>query len=231
MRSTSWASAMKRLAALAEIPKQFPQSRWINDAKALQVEIQQAKGAGGASPESQSDEDLKVLAINALMNSEPERAIPLLEKVINDPKNTLGIKGRALFVLSQVRSDKAREIVAQYAKGGSNPDLQIRAVGYLGAFRSKESQQTLADVYAANTDIAVRRAVLRLSQYSGGVSGESRPAKHYRSILSRLRQPACRLLASAGVEPRIQPVRAEWTTAGTYDATHHARPLRLLHRP
>ena len=33
-------------AALAEIPKQFPQSRWINDAKALQVEIQQAKGTG-----------------------------------------------------------------------------------------------------------------------------------------------------------------------------------------
>ncbi len=148
------------LAALAEIPKQFPQSHWINDAKALQVEIQQAKGAG-ASPESQSDEDLKILAINSLMNTEPDRAVPLLEKVINDPKNNLGIKGRALFVLSQVRSDKAREIVSQYAKGGSNPDLQIRAVGYLGAFRSKDSQQTLADVYASVSDVSVKRAVLR----------------------------------------------------------------------
>jgi tetratricopeptide (TPR) repeat protein len=148
------------LAALAEIPKQFPQSRWINDAKALQVEIQQAAGTG-ASPENQSDEDLKLIAINALVNSEPDRAVPLLEKVINDPKNNLGIKGRALYVLAQIRSDKAHDIVAQYAKGGSNQDLQIRAVSYLGAFRSKDSQQTLSDVYAANTDIAVRRAVLR----------------------------------------------------------------------
>ena len=82
---------MRRWPRSAEIPKQFPQSRWINDAKALQVEIQQASGTA-VSPESQSDEDLKLLAINSLMNSEPDRAIPLLEKVVNDPKNNLGIK-------------------------------------------------------------------------------------------------------------------------------------------
>jgi len=148
------------LAAVGEIPKQFPQSRWIGDAKALEQEIRQASGQG-VSPENQSDEDLKLLAINALMNSEPDRAVPLLEKLINDPKNSLGIKGRALFVLAQSRSDKAREIVAQYAKSGSNPDLQIRAVQYLGTYRSKDSQQTLADVYASVADVNVKRAVLR----------------------------------------------------------------------
>src|SRR5580692_8900711 len=148
------------LAALAEIPKQFPQSRWINDANALKAEIQQASGTA-ASPENQSDEDLRLLAINGLMNSEPDRAVPLLEKVINDPKNNLGLKGRALFVLAQSRSDKARDIVAQYAKNGSNPDLQIRAVQYLGTYRSKESQQTLGDVYASVSDVNVKLAVLR----------------------------------------------------------------------
>jgi tetratricopeptide (TPR) repeat protein len=148
------------LAALAEIPKQFPQSRWINDANALKAEIQQAAG-NAVSPESQADEDLKLLAINALLNSEPDRAIPLLEKVINDPKNSLGIKARALFVLAQSRNEKGREIVAQYARNGSNPDLQIRAVTYLGTYRSKDSQQVLADVYASVNDVAVKRAVLR----------------------------------------------------------------------
>jgi tetratricopeptide (TPR) repeat protein len=148
------------LAALAEIPKQFPQSRWIGDANALKVEIQQASG-NPVSPDSQSDEDLRILAINSLMNSDSERAIPLLEKVLNDPKNNLGLKSRALFVLAQSRSDKGRAIVLQYAKSGANPDLQIRAVIYLGTFRSPASQQALADVYAANTDLAVRRAVLR----------------------------------------------------------------------
>lgn len=148
------------LAALAEIPKQFPQTRWTADANALKLEIQEAAGHP-ASPESQADEDLKLLAINALVNSEPERAIPLLEKVLNDPRNTLGIKARALFVLAQTRNDKARDIVARYAKSGSNPDLQIRAVTYLGTFRSTDSQQILADVYASVNDVAVKRAVLR----------------------------------------------------------------------
>jgi tetratricopeptide (TPR) repeat protein len=147
-------------AALAEIPKQFPQSRWINDAKALQVEIQQSAGRP-VSPDSIDDQDLKLVAINALMNSEPERAVPLLEKVLNDPKNNLSLKSKSLFVLAQSHSDKAREIVAAYAKSGSNPDLQIRAIGFLGTARSKDSQQILADIYAANNDTAIRRAVLR----------------------------------------------------------------------
>jgi tetratricopeptide (TPR) repeat protein len=148
------------LAALGEIPKQFPQSRWINDAKALEAEVRQASGQG-VSPESQGDEDLKLLAINSLINSDPERAVPLLEKLIQDPKNPPRLKERALFVLAQSRSDKAHEIVGQYAKGGSNPDLQLRAIEYLGTFRSKDSQQLLADVYAQSSDVNAKRAVLR----------------------------------------------------------------------
>jgi hypothetical protein len=148
------------LAAVAEIPKQFPQSRWINDAKALEVEVRQASGQN-VSPESQSDEDLKLLAINALMNSDPDRVVPLLEKVINDPRNPPSLKKRALYVLAMNRSDKARDIIVQYAKGGSNPDLQLRAVEYLGTYRAKDSRQALADIYASTGDVNVKMAVLR----------------------------------------------------------------------
>src|SRR6266404_1712622 len=147
------------LATLAEIPKQYPQSRWINDAKALEVEVKQASGP--VSPDTIDDEEIKLVALNALMNSEPERALPLIEKVLNEPKNSPAVKKRALYVLAQSRSDRAREIVGQYAKNGSNPDLQLAAVDYLGTFRSKESRQTLADVYASVNDVSVKRSVLR----------------------------------------------------------------------
>jgi tetratricopeptide (TPR) repeat protein len=181
------------LAALAEIPKQFPQSRWVNDAKALQVEIQQASGKP-VTPDSVSDEDLKLLAINALMNSEPDRALPLLEKLINDPKNNLGIKGRALYVLAQTRSDKSHEIVAQYAKSGSNQDLQIRAVGYVGSFRTKEGQQVLGEVYTANSDVAVRRAVLRAMSNSRDAAHLLNAAKTEQNV--ELRREAIRGLGN-----------------------------------
>lgn len=148
------------IAALDELTKQFPQSRWLNDAKALMAEVKQAAGQG-VSPESQSDEDLKLYAINALVNTDPERAVPLLSKLITDAKTSPRLKERALFVLAQSPGDPARAIVTQYARNGSNPDLQLRAVEYLGAFRAKDSQQTLAEIYNSTSDVSIKRAVLR----------------------------------------------------------------------
>jgi hypothetical protein len=145
---------------LADLEKQFPQSRWLNDARALAAEVRASNGQPN-SPESESDEELKLLAMNSLMQQDPDRAIPLLEKVLSEPKNSPNLKGRAIFVLAQSKSPKARQIVIQYAKGGTNPDAQLRAIEYLGTFRSDESSQALSEVYAATTDPAVKRTVIR----------------------------------------------------------------------
>ncbi len=139
--------------------KEYPQSRWLNDAKALEVEVRQASGKP-VSPDAESDEDLKLLAINGLMSSDPERAVPLLQKVLADPKASPRVKERALFVVAQSRDQRAREILAQIAKGGGNPDMQLKAVEYLGMF-SKGNTQALADIYSATADAAVKRAVMR----------------------------------------------------------------------
>ena len=147
-------------AALEELRKGYPNSAWLNDAKVLAAEVSQASGQG-VPPESESDEDLKLLAINTLINNDPDRTLPLLEKLLGDPKNSPKLKERALFVLAQSHSDKAREILAKYAKGGSNPDVQMKAVEYLGVFGSPESRQILSEVYASSTDPALKRSVLR----------------------------------------------------------------------
>jgi tetratricopeptide (TPR) repeat protein len=145
---------------LADLEKQFPQSRWLNDARALAAEVRASNGQPN-SPESESDEELKLLAMNSLMQQDPDRAIPLVEKVLADAKSSPSLKGRAVFVLAQSRSPKARQIVIQYAKGGTNPDAQMRAIEYLGTFRSDESSQALSEVYAATTDPMVKRTVIR----------------------------------------------------------------------
>lgn len=145
---------------LSDLEKQFPQSRWLNDARALDAEVRASNGQP-SSPESETDEELKLLAMNSLMQQDPDRAIPLLEKLLADPKNSPNLKGRAIFVLAQSKSPKARAIVMQYAKGGANPDAQLRALEYLGTFRSDESSQILSEVYASTNDPVVKRTVLR----------------------------------------------------------------------
>ena len=188
------------LAALAELSKQFPQSSWLNDAKALQAEVQQAKGQP-VSPENQADEDLKLYAINALINSDADRAVPLLEGLMGNPKMSPKLKERALFVLAQSRSDKAHEIVGRYAKSGSNPDLQLTAVQYLGTYRSKESRQLLSEVYGSVNDVNVKRAVLRSFEMSRDMEHLAAIAKSEQNV--DLRREAIRQLGNMREEQGI----------------------------
>jgi HEAT repeat protein len=144
------------MATLAQLRKNYASSRWLDDAKALELEVQQASGRP-VTPETTGDEELKLMALNGLMNSDPERAMPMLEKLLQSTQSPK-VKERALFVLTQSGSPSARKLVVQVAKGGSNPDLQMKAVHYLGVMGAR---QDLGDVYAATNDVAVKRAVLQ----------------------------------------------------------------------
>lgn len=107
------------LASLTELTKTFPQSRWTSDGKALEIEIRQAEGKP-VSPDAQSDEEMKLLALNAVMRADPEQAVPVLEKMLQGPTSPQ-LKERALFVLMQSGSPRARTIVSDFARGGSIP--------------------------------------------------------------------------------------------------------------
>jgi hypothetical protein len=153
------------LATLGDLKKRFPQSRWLRDANALELEVKQSSGQQ-VKPGDQSDDELKMLAIQGLMNSDPERAMPLLEKVINGT-GTPREKSRALFVLAQSGSAQGREIIARIAKGQSNPELQREAIKYLGIVGGGQSRQIMAEVYATNPDPSVKRAILRAYMVGG----------------------------------------------------------------
>jgi HEAT repeat protein len=153
------------LATISDLKQRYPQSRWLKDAGALQIEVQQSSGQP-TKPEAQSDDELKMLAIQGLMNSDPERAMPLLEKVLNG-NGTPKEKSRAMFVMVQNGSSQSREILGRIASGQSNPELQRKAVEYLGLFGGAEARKTLSNVYATSSDAAVKRAVLKSFMIAG----------------------------------------------------------------
>jgi tetratricopeptide (TPR) repeat protein len=161
------------LAALSTLQKSYAQSHWNNDAKALEVEIRQSMGeavspdnVSTGSPDNVSNEDLKLIAINGLMNSDPDRAVPLLEKVLqsNQPPK---VKERALFVLSQSGSPKARAIISSIARGQGDRTLQRKALEDLALFGGKESKAELASIYASSDDVEVKKSILRGFMISG----------------------------------------------------------------
>lgn len=153
------------MVTLQEIQKKFVESRWLKDAKALELEVRQASGQA-VSPDSQTDDDLKLLALRGLMQSDPERGVPMIEQVLSG-NSSLKVKENALFVLSQSRSSRAHEILGSVAKGGANPDLQLKAIRYLGTMGGSDNAQILEDAYRATSDEAVKRAIMRSFMISG----------------------------------------------------------------
>jgi tetratricopeptide (TPR) repeat protein len=147
------------LATIKELEGSPAESSWKKDSRELEVEIRQSMGQN-VSPENVTDEDLKLIAINSLMNSDPDRAIPLLAKIL-EGNQSRKVKERALFVLSQTSSPKARAIISSIARGQTDRDLQAKALNDLAIFGGQESRGELADIYAHSDNVEVKRSILR----------------------------------------------------------------------
>jgi len=153
------------LASITDLEHKYPQSHWQNDAKALEVQVRHETGQP-VSPQSQSDEELKLLAINALMQSDPSQALPQLEKVLSGTSSPR-VKERALFVLAQSGTPEANQILLHIAEGNSNPELQTKAVKYLGLFGGSKGVEALGQVYASSNDEEVKRSILQSFMLAG----------------------------------------------------------------
>jgi hypothetical protein len=147
------------LTTLADLQKQFPRSPWVKDAQALDVEVRQASGQA-VDADAQSTEELKLLALRGLMQSDPETALPVIEKMLSG-SSSVRVKDQALFVVSQSRSARARTVIQGVAKGNPNPELQLRAIRYMGRMGGTESTQALDEVYRSASDDRVKREILR----------------------------------------------------------------------
>src|SRR5215472_2312892 len=139
------------LTTIGELRKNYPRSTWLRDAGALEQEIR-----GVSNPDNISDEELKLLAIQSLMNSDPEKAVPLLEKIImgNYPPK---LKERALFVLAQSDSEKAQQILMSVARANNQPDLQKLAIRNIGMNPSTRNRAVLKEIYNTSPDISVKK--------------------------------------------------------------------------
>ncbi len=147
------------IRTIEELQKRFPSSRWSNDAKALLIDVRQASGHP-VSPEQTADEDLKLIALNGVMMRDPDRALPMVEQLLNGSASPR-LKQRALFVLAQSGSPRAKALLGEFAKGKGNPDLQLKALDYLGAYGGGADVPLLVEVYKTSSDVDVKKRVIR----------------------------------------------------------------------
>jgi hypothetical protein len=141
------------LSTLGTLQSAYPKSDWIDDARALEIQLRGPRatvvstGSGGSAESDLSgDEDLQLYALDSLMQAEPERAVPILERFLG-AGHSLKLKKRALFVLSQSESPRAREILLDVARNGEPSELRVEAVRDLGIAGGEEDLAALSRIW------------------------------------------------------------------------------------
>jgi hypothetical protein len=185
------------LATITALRRDYPQSRYLAEAKVLEADVRRLAGQRIDPQTLDANDELKLIAINGIANTDPERAIPLLEGVLNGA-NTLGNKRRALFVLALSKDPKAHQILLRYAKGAGSPELQVEAIRNLVSRRDGQTSETeLREIYESTQDPVIRRAVIEAYGNAGNkaalmsvVKSKTEIVDNKRTALNRLQNLA-----------------------------------------
>jgi len=127
---------------------------------AISTSLAQSSGAEAEDP----NDVLKIAALEALLAAPPERALPLVIKVL-DADNTDEVKESALFVLSQIDLPEAQTRLLDVARSG-DPELSAEAVRMIGIGGNQEALAGLTDLYSSG-DEDLRDAVLEAYMIAG----------------------------------------------------------------
>jgi HEAT repeat protein len=151
-------NAARALEICAQLRHAYSQGNWVKECSALEIEIH-GQSDNPTPPQEEQDEELKLLALNSLMQQDEARAVPIIQQILNSDKSEK-LKDRALFVLAQDQSPQAQALLGQVASGERNPALQRKAIEMLAVTRGKQAAGTLANIYRQSTNAEVKNAIL-----------------------------------------------------------------------
>lgn len=216
-----WKRKQKKdsLDGLRRLLSAYPKSKWADDAKALEQEVRGGKSASGAT--QAEDEELKLYALDGLMQVEPEQAVPVLERLLAGGSSPR-IKERALFVLSQSPSPRAREVLLRVARSGQPVELRCEAVKTLGIAGDEDDIAALATIAKeTSAPLEVRLAVIEAYLIAGRQDELFTIAKS--DPEPRVRLKAIEALGAADALPQLRQL---WSTEK--DASVRAKLLEAF---
>ncbi len=126
-----------------------------------------------SSVRCEGEDDERVAALNALLQMDAERAIPVLERVLarRDAESAC-LRRKAIFLVSQKRSDRTETILLDAAR--SDPDAEVReqAIFWLAQTGSPRAASALDSILRTSSDPAIqKRAIFSLAQMNQASAG------------------------------------------------------------
>jgi hypothetical protein len=164
---------------LAEQKQRFPDAATQGDAAALAaridgelarlgderavVSVEQAADARGCPSE---DDDERTAALNALLQMDAERAMPILQRVLaRRDACSATLRRRAVFLVAQKRTPETENILLGTARNDPDREVREQAVFWLSQVPSERATEILGDLLRTSRDEAIQeKAIFALSQ-------------------------------------------------------------------
>jgi hypothetical protein len=204
-------NSTRALATCSELRQAYPHGKWNDECGALEIEIR-GKSNDPQPPQAEQDEELKLLALNSLMQQDESRALPVIQQILNSDKSEK-LKERALFVLAQDPSPQAQALLGQLASGQRDPKLQRKAIEMLAIARGKQSADTLAGIYRQSTNDEIKNAILHTYLVVGTPDPLVEAARHETS--PQLVRTAVHTLGAMGATSQLLALYHDTSSAET----------------
>ncbi len=137
-------------------------------------------------PDDDDEDDTRIAALNALLQMDADRAMPILTNVLARRDRCSGrLRRKAVFLVAQKQSAEAANILLAAAKNDPDAEVREQAVFWLSQVRDPRAAEMLVNIVNGDGDRALReRALFALSQHSSPAAGAA-----LRAFAENERQP------------------------------------------
>jgi HEAT repeat protein len=125
-------------------------------------------------PTEDDDDDERIAALNALMQMDAERAIPILTKVLERRDAcSVVLRRKAVFLVSQKRSPQTADILLRIIRNDPDQEVREQAVFWLSQVPDERAVTMLQEILnsSSNEDLK-NKALFALSQHQSGRGGQ-----------------------------------------------------------
>jgi HEAT repeat protein len=165
-KQAKYADAEQKLKRLL---KEFPQSNWIEDAAAMQIELAFRFGNDRAIEESvkQGDTETKIVALKSLFQTNPEHAFTYAETIFEPgSESSPQLKRSAIALMGQYGGSRATTLLTKVIDVEVDPKLRRAAIAALGRIADETVlPQLRALATNSDDDETVKTALFAISQY------------------------------------------------------------------
>ncbi len=133
-----------------------------------------AAGADSATRGCPSDDDdMRVAALNALMQMDAQEALPVLRKVLaRRDACSEALRKKAVFIVAQKEDTESADILLSVARSDPSTDVRESAVFWLGQVSGERSVALLDSILMSSKDENLQdKAIFALSQHGGDRAG------------------------------------------------------------